>query len=142
MSCFVNQNRESMREAWRAAWRRCREALPLEPLQVQIAEVIAAHPEYQAYIASEAALASDFAPQDGRENPFLHMGLHLALQEQISTDRPTGIAAVHRRLATMTGSAHAAEHRMIEVLAVVLWDAQRSGRPPDEARYLEQLVRL
>ena len=31
---------------------------------------------------------------------------------------------------------------MIEVLAEALWEAQRAGGPPDEARYLERLQRL
>jgi hypothetical protein len=39
-------------------------------------------------------------------------------------------------------SEHAAEHRMIEVLASVLWDAQRAGRDAEDAVYLERLRRL
>ena len=70
------------------------------------------------------------------------MGLHLALHEQVSTDRPRGIAAVHQRLAATPHGAHAAEHRMIEVLMTMLWEAQRSGHAPDESLYLERLQRL
>ena len=70
------------------------------------------------------------------------MGLHLAIREQVSTDRPAGISAIHRELAARAGGAHAAEHRMIEPLAEALWEAQRSGRAPDELAYLERLRRL
>jgi hypothetical protein len=90
----------------------------------------------------KAALAADFSPEGGRQNPFLHMGLHLAIREQVSTDRPAGIALVHRNLAARLGDAHAAEHAMLEPLAEALWQAQRSGLPPDERAYLERLTRL
>jgi hypothetical protein len=60
----------------------------------------------------------------------------------VATDRPAGIAAVHARLAARAGGAHEAEHRMLETLAEALWEAQRSGRPPDENVYLERLRSL
>ena len=75
-------------------------------------------------------------------NPFLHMGLHLALREQLGTNRPAGIALVHQRLMQRGVEAHAAEHRMMGVLGETLWQAQRAGRAPDERQYLEALQRL
>jgi hypothetical protein len=70
------------------------------------------------------------------------MGLHLAIREQVSTNRPAGITEVHARLAARMGSAHEADHRMLEVLAEALWEAQRAGKAPDEAAYLERLRTL
>jgi hypothetical protein len=67
------------------------------------------------------------------------MGLHLAIREQVATNRPHGIADVHARLAKHLGDAHEAEHRMLETLAEQLWDAQRHNRPPNETAYLERL---
>jgi hypothetical protein len=67
------------------------------------------------------------------------MGLHLAVRDQVATDRPAGIRAVLQMLTGTLGSAHAAEHRMIECLAEALWNAQRSGLPPDESAYLGKL---
>jgi hypothetical protein len=142
MSFFANQSREQLRTTWRTAWERRQSGLPLEPLQAQIADVLEAHPEYQAFIASEAVLQQEFTPVEGRENPFLHMGLHLAIHEQVGTDRPAGIRAIHERLTRRAGSAHEAEHRMIEILATALWEAQRAGQAPDETLYLERLRQL
>ena len=139
---YAGESRESLRASWREAWQRHLQKLPLEPLQAQIADVIAAHPEYHAFVTSTQSLQQDFTPEGGRENPFLHMGLHLALREQISTDRPRGIQAEYQRLCTRLQDAHEVQHRMIEVLATVLWDAQRAGRAPDEQRYLERLRQL
>ncbi|HVC30912.1 MAG TPA: DUF1841 family protein, partial [Steroidobacteraceae bacterium] len=107
------------------------------------AAVIAGHPEYIPLLESgPQALAADYTPEGGRENPFLHLGLHLAVREQVATDRPAGIAAIHQSLSTRLGDPHAAEHAMLEVLGEALWEAQRSGRAADEQRYLERLRAL
>ena len=125
------------------AWRKFSAKQPLEPLEAQLAAVISEHPEYLEWIeAGDAALAAEFTPESGRQNPFLHMGLHLAIREQVATDRPKGIADVHRKLSAKFGDAHAAEHAMLESLAEALWEAQRNNRMPDEQAYLERLRSL
>ena len=132
-----------MRSAYIAAWRKAQTGATLTPLEAQIAQVVAEHPEYQALLAGPPeVLDAQFLPDSGVDNPFLHLGLHLALREQVSTDRPTGIASIHVALSARLGSAHAAEHRMFEALGQILWEAQRSGQPPDDSAYLERLRRL
>ena len=92
---------------------------------------------------SDGKIDSDYTPDGGRANPFLHMGLHLSIREQVATDRPAGIAGVYRGLASkMGGDAHAAEHEMIECLAETLWEAQSANGAPDEHKYIERLRRL
>jgi hypothetical protein len=143
MPVFAGQNREQMRRMYLEAWRKFTARAPLEPLEAQLAAVIAEHPEYVEWLeAGETALTTEFTPEGGRQNPFLHMGLHLAIRDQVATDRPHGIAEVHQKLSARLGDAHAAEHAMLESLAEALWDAQRSGRPPDEQAYLERLRNL
>ena len=123
------------------AWRKSQAGQIMSPLETQIAAVIGEHPEYQAVLLPDA-LESDFAPGGGKSNPFLHMGLHLAIREQVATDRPAGIAAIHRNLSRKTGDPHQAEHQMIDCLAEGLWESQRNNLPPDESKYLERLRRL
>jgi hypothetical protein len=139
---FANSRRDELRRGYVEAWRRQREGLPLTPLDAQIAAVVAMHPEYHALLESADAESTDYSVEAGRINPFLHMGLHLAVREQVGTRRPAGIEAVHQRLARTLGDVHQAEHRMIDVLAETLWEAQRAGRAPDEQRYLERLQGL
>ncbi|MGH8181499.1 MAG: DUF1841 family protein [Steroidobacteraceae bacterium] len=143
MPVFSGQNREQLRQMYLDAWRKYTARQPLEPLEAQLAAVIAEHSEYVPMLESGAeALTTDYSPEGGRENPFLHMGLHLAIREQVATDRPAGIAQVHQSLSRRLGDPHAAEHAMLELLAQTMWESQRSGRAPDEQRYLERLRAL
>ena len=143
MSLFSGYGREQLRQMYVSAWRKFSAHQALEPLEAQIAAVVAEHPEYIRWLETdEAALGAEFTPESGRQNPFLHMGLHLAIREQVATDRPAGIARVHRELSARLGDGHAAEHAMLEPLAETLWHAQRSGTAPDERAYLERLTRL
>jgi Domain of unknown function (DUF1841) len=139
---FANAGRDALRRRYVNAWQRQRDGLPLEPLDAQIADVVALHPEYHAFLEDPDAASESFTVEQGRSNPFLHMGLHLAIREQVGTRRPAGIEVIHQRLAQRLGDVHAAEHRMIEVLAEALWEAQRAGLAPDEQRYLERLQKL
>lgn len=143
MSLYTGANREAMREAWRCAWQRHLARLPLEPLQAQMADLVAMHPEYHAQLALTAP-AQSVGLEDSAQtaNSFLHLALHMALREQLATQRPVGIVEVHRRLSVAAGETHAAEHCMIEVLAQTLWEAQRGGGAADEQRYLEALRKL
>lgn len=139
---FADASRDELRNRYVNAWRRRREGLPLEPLDMQIADVVALHPEYHALLDSPEGTSRPFTVDQGVTNPFLHMGLHLAIREQVGTRRPAGIEAVHQRLTNLLGDPHEAEHRMIEVLAETLWEAQRAGHAPDEQHYLDRLRRL
>jgi len=142
MPFFAGQNRDQMRRMYLEAWRKFNARAPLEPLEGQLAAVIAEHPEYVTWLeAGEAALGTEFTPEGGQQNPFLHMGLHLAIREQVATNRPAGIAEVHQKLSARLG-VHDAEHAMLEPLAETLWEAQRQGRMPDEQTYLERLRKL
>lgn len=140
---FADQDRNQLRRVYLAAWQKARQSLPMEPLEHQLAELIGEHPEYHALLETpDAVLAPDVPAHDGQSNPFLHLGLHMAIREQVATDRPAGIRAVWQALCARHGDAHRAEHGMIEVLAETLWCAQRDSRAPDERAYLAALQRL
>jgi hypothetical protein len=133
-------DRNAMRARYLAVWRKLKDGTPLEPLEAMIAGVIEDHPEYHAlFERGDDALDDEWSPEGGQSNPFLHLGLHIAIREQVATDRPPGVRAVFEALARKAGEALEAEHRMIEALAATLWEAGRSGIPPDETAYLERL---
>jgi hypothetical protein len=137
MPVFDSYTREQLRQTYAEAWRKHLAHAPLTPLEAMITDVIGAHPEYQAIVSdAEAAIAFETGCATGAENPFLHMGLHLAVREQLSIDRPPGVRELHGLLQTRYGGLHRAEHALMEALGEALWQAQRAGRPPDEEYYL------
>jgi len=138
---IFGQDRNELRRMYIEAWRKACAHEPLSALEAQIAGVISDHPEYQPLMTEEAIDAA-FTPQGGQTNPFLHMGLHLAVRDQVATDRPDGIALIYNKLANKLQDKHEAEHRIVDCLAESLWDAQRQNAMPDEAAYLERLRRL
>lgn len=140
---LFTQDRKRTRHLFRSAWQKHLAGQTLEPLEKQIASLLAEHPEYHKILeGSDDLLDHDFTPDDGHENPFLHLSLHLALREQVGTDRPAGIASITRSLLLKHGDGHAVEHLMIEKLGLYLWEAQRQSRAPDEVAYLESLKAL
>ena len=142
MSVFDHHSREQLRRTYAEAWAKHLANSPLTPLEALITDVIGAHPEYQSILAdADTAIAFEQNAAGSAENPFLHMGLHLAIREQVATNRPAGIAEIHQQLSARLG-AHEAEHAMLEPLAETLWEAQRQGRMPDEQVYLERLRKL
>ena len=134
---MFSQDRDQLRRFYVETWRKAKSGAPLEPLEQLIGELIGLHPEYHPMLEdADAALGKEFLPEMGESNPFLHLGLHIALREQVSTDKPAGIAALYHRIVAKTGEVHEAEHVMMECLAEMIWQVQRSGTPPDEQAYL------
>ncbi len=135
---MFGQDRTALRRSFFQAWRKHRNGEALEPLEALIAQVIAMHPEYHALLEADEAdqLDRDYLPELGQTNPFLHMAMHIAIHEQLASDRPAGIRSAYQQQLGTHGEAHAAEHRMMECLGEALWQAQRNGQPPDETAYL------
>lgn len=139
---LFTQDRTRMREMFFSAWNKHLQQEPLEPMEKQVVSLLKDHPEYHALIENPDAIDKDYTPEHGELNPFLHLSLHLALREQVGTDRPKGIAPLTRSLLLKHGDGHTVEHLMIECLGEFLWDAQRAQREPDELAYLEKLKLL
>jgi len=139
---FTN-DRTKMRKVFTEAWRKHQDKLPMEPLEQVIANILEQHPEYHNLMKDpEAALDKDFTPEGGQSNPFLHMSMHIAIQEQLSTNRPAGIAELYQQITQQIGDPHEAEHQIMECLGQMLWEAQRENRMPDEKAYLSAVKSL
>ena len=136
------QSRDEVRQVYLNVWHKLQHDQLLEPMEALIAEVIELHPEYHALLEDgEASVQNDFTPEQGQTNPFLHMGMHIALREQADSNRPSGIQAVYQKLAARRGR-HEAEHAMMECLGQALWQAQRDATEPDQLAYLDCLKKL
>jgi len=136
---MFGNDRNQLRQMYKNAWDKLQQQQILSPLEIQITDVIKEHPEYHDFVNQ---LDKDFLPELGQTNPFLHMGLHLGLREQLATNRPTGITDIYKQLVNIKNSNHDAEHSMIECLAEAMWSAQTNNTQPDETLYLQSLKKL
>ena len=131
-------SQHDVRRFFCGAWRKQRQAEPLTPIETLASLWIGEHPEYHAELNDEpAALAADYSIDAGRTNPFQHLSMHLSISEQCSIDQPRGIRDAVETLATRRGSLHDAHHEAMECLGEMIWQSQRSGRPPDGDAYVE-----
>ncbi|MDJ0881086.1 MAG: DUF1841 family protein [Gammaproteobacteria bacterium] len=136
------QSRDDTRQVFLDVWKKILAQQLLEPMETIIADVIQLHPEYHALLDSDKKVhEADYSVDNGQTNPFLHMGMHIALREQTSVDRPPGIKQLHQKLMKKKGI-HEAEHAMMECLGQALWFAQRNQTLPDETAYLDCLKKL
>ena len=138
MTLFAGSSRQELRLLYVESWRKFSAGLPLAPMESLIGDVVAMHPEYHTLL-EDADKAQEFEPPatEAARNPFLHMGLHLAVREQISVNRPPGIRALANALEAKLGP-HQWEHALMQALGDTLWDAQRAGTAPDEMHYLRR----
>ena len=139
---MFGQNRQQLRQMYHDVWQKSQANQALSALESMIAQVISEHPEYHKIFNNEASLEQEYFVEDGQTNPFLHMGLHISLHEQISTDRPLGIRTIYQQLQAKFGNAHDTEHNMMECLTESLWIAQRNNQAPSETDYLAALQKL
>ncbi len=110
---------------------------PMDALETLAGQWLEDHPEYRPDLKdADTAVARRYDGHDGT-NPFLHLSMHLSISEQCSIDQPRGIRQAVELLAARRGSLHDAHHEAMECLGTMLWESQRSGRPPDGQAYVE-----
>lgn len=138
------QDRDSSRKFFSEVWEKYKKKMPLEALEQVVLDIIFQHPEYHKILEMDETdvAAMEFLPEAGMTNPFLHMGMHIAIQEQIGSNRPEGITALYQQLLAGYPSAHDLEHSMMECLGETLWQAQRNNIMPNEMQYLERVKQL
>jgi len=137
---MFGQDRSQLRRLFFSAWRKHQTREIVEPLEQLIIQIIQQHPEYHSLLENEEAqLDKDYTPEMGQTNPFLHMAMHIGIQEQLASQRPDGITACYSELLRIYSDPHEVEHQMMECLAEMMWQSQRNGAAPDEMAYLECL---
>ena len=130
-------SRQQARDLFFDTWEKYSSSQTLEGLEKTVLEVVLPHPEYHALLDQrDAHVDRDYPPESGKLNPFLHLSLHLAVAEQLAIDQPPGIAEVFASLTVRNGDRHAALHVVLDCLGETIWQANRSGSPPDQSAYL------
>ena len=140
---MFNPTRDEARQFLFDTWRKRREGLLLTPMEDLAAQLIEKHPEYHDLLADpERYQDKDYAPEHGTTNPFLHLMMHISIEEQLSIGQPHGIRAHFERLTARHNSEHDAQHRMMECLGEMIWQAQRNKTAPDAAVYLSCMEKI
>ena len=122
-----------------AKWR---DGQPMDALETLASQWVAEHPEYHADFSDvDAALERMYEVKDGKTNPFLHLSMHLSVSEQCSIDQPRGIRQAVELLTAKRDSLHDAHHETMDALGQMIWESQRSGRPPDGHAYIDAVQR-
>lgn len=139
---MFNPSRSEVRQFFFALWEKFRQHRPLEGAEATALEIVQHHPEYHAILENPEKYSTyEWTPEQGESNPFLHLSLHLALEEQLAMNQPPGIRDAVQHLANKLLDEHRARHEAIECLAEVIWRAQRAQSMPDTEEYLECLRR-
>lgn len=139
---MFNPSQEDVRRFFCGVHAKARAGQPLDALETLASQWIAEHPEYHADFSDvQAAVSRVYDASDGRSNPFLHLSMHLSISEQCSIDQPRGIRQALELLAARRDSLHEAHHEAMECLGQMLWESQRSGRPPDGQVYIDGVQR-
>jgi len=135
---MFSPSRDQARRFFIDAWGKYRRRELLTSMEHLAVDIVLAHPEYHALLDDEErALASDYGPESGELNPFLHLSLHLAVEEQLGIDQPPGLRAAFESILARRAQRHDALHAVLECLGETIWRAQRDGTPPDGEAYLE-----
>lgn len=140
---IFNPTREEVRRFFCDTWKKKNNNHILDSMETLAGNWMEQHPEYHSLLSDpEGALEQDYTPERGETNPFLHLSMHLSISEQISIDQPPGIRELAEMLSKKLGSEHEAQHRMMECLGQVMWEAQRENKPLNPENYIEALKKL
>lgn len=136
-------DRAGLREVFFRAWRRHRAREPLDGVERLVVDVALRHPEYHGFLDDPQAHADrDFLPELGEANPFMHLAMHVAVEEGLAIDQPRGIRERYRALVARLPDEHAVQHAVMDCLGEMLWRAQRAGTPPDASVFTDCLDRM
>jgi len=114
----------------------------MEAIEILASQWIEEHSEYHEELANvEAALASMLQADPHRDNPFLHLSMHLSISEQCSIDQPRGIRQAMELLSHKKQSLHEAHHAAMECLGRMIFESQRAGKMPDGNVYIDCVQR-
>jgi len=140
---MFGNDRNQIRQFYFTVWEKKKSGQLTEGLEQIVATVIDEHPEYHDLLNKpDNNLDRDWTPEQGQTNPFLHMGMHISIQEQLGSNRPPQIRELYQKMLGKFGNAHEVEHQMIECLGFAMWQAQATGKEPDLNQYLDCIRKL
>lgn len=121
---------KSYRQHFYHAWQKHLRGYALSEFEHRIVEVLLNYPEYT------KALSPDSIDVDNGENPYLILGAHMEVKDQLRLDRPRGI----KKLVDSSSKGGAfVESLMVELMVYTLKSAYINKTPPSYEQYLREL---
>jgi hypothetical protein len=131
-----------LREVYFAAWQKNLLQQPLTPMESILVDVIQRHPEYHALFNNEQFSELKEEKFDLDHNPFLHLGLHVAIIEQVSINKPTGVRPIYQKLLRKYQDKTEVEHQMMHCLVEQIFQLSKFNKPFNENKYIADLRSL
>jgi hypothetical protein len=128
---LIQPSQADVRRFFCGAYAKSRSGSKLEPIEILASQWIDEH----------AALANMLLVDPNRDNPFLHLSMHLSISEQCSIDQPRGIRQAVELLSHKKQSLHEAHHATMECLGRMIFESQRAGKMPDGQIYIDCVQR-
>lgn len=134
------------RARYQVLWEAYRSGGPLDEEGRQLAQAMEQHREFHALWACAASLRGEAWELSGI-NPFLHVSLHAAVENQIQAGDPPEAAELMAALLEAGADRHEAIHLLAGVLTQQIWHMLKNKQPFDRAwyqlrlRYLAQIAR-
>ena len=139
---LIQPSQADVRRFFCGAYAKWRAGTHMEAIEILASQWIEEHPEYHAELADvDAALATMLKVDPHRDNPFLHLSMHLSISEQCSIDQPRGIRQAVELLSHKKQSLHEAHHAAMDCLGRMIFESQRAGKMPDGNVYIDCVQR-
>ncbi len=138
---MFGQDIQALRTVYFDAWEKFNQQAILSPLEHIITQAISTHPEYHDFFSDRKNVNHTLTHSDGTPH-FFHLGLHVALGEQLQADRPKGIKKIYTKLMGLYFDPIEVEHKMIHCLMAFLVESAQHPNQPNEKNYLAKLEKL
>jgi len=128
---------EAEKQRIRRIWRGAQEGTLTDQEELRLAKILKDHTEFHQYWSEPVHRSQPLRDQD--INPFLHVSLHLIIENQIAQGRPSRAEQLYNREIERGIPRHKVIHHLAGVFSEVLYDTLRRRKPFDQARYLARL---
>jgi len=129
------------REIVCSIWERSQQGLPLSEEEQHIADALREHDEYRSAWEVGNVLLDEHYTVNGA-NPFLHVHIHVIVENQLRDGDPPEASVVAGELQRRGIDRHEAIHMIGSVLINEIYEIMHERRPFDRARYLKGLDKL
>ncbi len=122
----------SQKKRVQEVWGKIKEEKELSPEDKKLAKILLEHEEYSNLWD---AISSHPKKRAEQINPYLHVYLHIAIENQIGEENPRQVG----RYVSQSIDKHKAIHEIIAIFSEHLFEALKYRKPLDRLKYIQRL---